>query len=473
VHALLIFVALSACAPAAPSFDDAADRPARDTDPPGDTDDTDVVDTDTGVEVIPGDTSPPPAPDPSVLPVLRIDAERRITDTEKTDALMEVIEAHDGTFADLDAAPVAYATRIGIEIHGSSSIYYPKLGYKFECRNGAGDDEDCALAGLPEGSDWVLHAPYSDKSYMRNALAFGIGGDVGEAAGRWEPRTRFVEVILDGEYVGVYLLIERISRESDRLDIPKTTLDDGSVAGGFIVKADGHRSAGFDTAIGTQIDWVSPKADSVTPAEAAYLLSWFDQMETVLAGPDFADPTVGYAAWIDVDAWVDHWLVNELTHNIDAYRLSAYLWTDGPPGASLLRAGPLWDFDRAWGNCNYCGTWSTAGWIYDDLAACGYPDVFPMWWERLREDPAFQQRLRARWEELRLDTLSNASLRERIATFRAALARAEVRDQERWGTMGVFVDPNYYVGATWDEELAWLEAWAVERAEWMDIHVGT
>ncbi len=448
---------------------DSADDTAPDTDTGVVPDDTaDTADTAGSAET--GDTA---VVDPGFahLPVFLLETAGSITDTTKVDGFLTVIEEHDGTLEGLDAAPVAYVTAIGIELHGSSSLYQPKLGYKFECRDAAGEDDDCPLVGLPEGSDWVLHAPYSDKTLMRNALAYGLGRDAAADA-RWEPRTQFVEVVLDGSYDGVYLLVERIAREVDRLDIPRTTLDDGSVAGGFIVKVDQHRSEGFDTTLGTPIDWVSPKRTTVTAEEAAYLRDWFDQAEAVLASDGFADPVTGYPAWLDVDAWVDHWLLNELTHNIDAYRLSAYLWTDGPPGVGTLRAGPLWDFDRAWGNCNYCDTWNTSGWIRDDLANCGVGDQFPMWWARLEEDPAFRQRLRTRWDELRVDVLSDAAIRERVAALEAELAEAEVRDHTRWPTIGQPVDPNWYVGTSWDDEVRWLEDWAIERAAWMDVHVG-
>jgi hypothetical protein len=403
--------------------------------------------------------------------VLLIDTSGPIGDADKIDGFLRVVEDHDGTLGDLDTAPTAYLTAIGIELHGSSSLGYPKRGYKFECRNGAGDDEDCPLLGLPEGSDWVLHAPYADKTYMRNALAYRLGRDAAADA-RWEPRTRFAEVVLNGNYEGIYVLVERVSREPDRLDVPRTTLDDGTVSGGFIVKVDQHRSAGFDTERGTPIDWSTPKASSVTAAESAYILDWFNQVEAVLAGPTWRDETRGYPAWLDVDAWVDHWLLNELAHNIDAYRLSAYLWTDGPPGTSLLRAGPLWDFDRAWGNCNYCYIWNTEGWIADSLTACGYGYEYPFWWARLRSDPAFNERLRTRWDALRADVLSDDAIRAQIASMKDELTEAEARDHARWPTIGAYVDPNYHVGATWDEDVAWFEAWALARAAWMDVHVG-
>lgn len=446
--------------------------PAPDSDsPPPDSGPSESVsgDSATTEHLGPDTATVPPPPVSAHLPVFRIDAEGTISDGTKTPGTLQVIEEHDGTLTDLDAAPRTWEGPIGIEIHGSSSTGYPKLGYKFECRDDAGEDTDCALAGLPEGSDWVLHAPYSDKSYVRNALAYQLARDVAEPAGRWEPRTRFVEVFLDGSYIGVYLLVERVAREPDRLDIPRTTdPKDGSVDGGFIVKVDQHRSAGFDTTMGTPIDWSTPKSDDVTTEEAAYLLDWFDRFEAVIMGDGFADPTTGYAAWIDVDAWIDHWLVNELAHNIDAYRLSAYLWTDGPPGTSLLRAGPVWDFDRAWGNCNYCESWTAEGWIWDSLDRCGYSYQFPPWWERLREDPAFEARLDARWAELRADVLSDAAIAAAIEDFHTELSEAEPRDQERWRTMGTYVDPNYYVGSTWEDELDWLAAWQVARAQWMD-----
>jgi hypothetical protein len=434
--------------------------PTHDSDPASDSDPT---------EHLGPDTAEVPEPTYDHLPVLVIDSDGPIADSVKTPGTMSVIEDHDGTLEDLDTAPRSWEGPIGIEIHGSSSTGYPKLGYELECRDEAGEDTDCALAGMPAGSDWVLHAPYSDKSYVRNALAYQLGREVAGDA-RWEPRTRFVEVILDGDYVGIYLLVERVSREPDRLDIPTTTLPDGSVAGGFIVKVDQHRSAGFDTAVGTPLDWSTPKSGAVTAEEAAYLTDWFDQMEAVLGGDGFADPATGYAAWLDVDAWVDHFLVNEIAHNIDAYRLSAYLWTDGPPG-HLLRAGPLWDFDRAWGNCNYCAAYTAETWIYDSLDQCGYAYQFPFWWQRLRQDPTFEARLSARWKELRAGALSDAAIAADIEAFHEELAEAEPRDQARWRTMGTYVDPNYYVGTTWEDELDWLASWQAARSAWMDAQL--
>jgi hypothetical protein len=444
----------------------AADAPAPAPPAPDD-----VVETVPSVVADSGETAEPAAPEH--LPVLRIAATGPIVDGEKVDATLQIVEDYDGTPEGLAAAPLAFEGPIGIEIHGSSSTGYPKLGYRFECRDDDSTDGNCALVGLPEGSDWVLSAPYADKTYLRNALGYRLGRAAAADRGAWEPSTRFVELFLDGQYVGIYVLVERVSQERARLDFPDTTdPEDGSVDGGFLVKVDQHRSAGFDTARGTPIDWSEPKSGEVTEAEAAYLLDWFDRAETALLADGWDDPTTGYPAWLDVDGWVDHWLVNELANNIDAYRLSAYLWADGPPGQHLLHAGPLWDFDRAFGNVNYCYTWQTEGWVYDALDACGYAYQYPFWWERLREDPAFLDRLATRWAELRAGAFSDDALVAALAEMQAEVAEAERRDHARWPVVGVWVDPNWYVGATWQEDVDWLRDWTLARAAWMDAHVG-
>lgn len=403
------------------------------------------------------------------LPVLRIDTAELIHEGDKVDATLVVIADHDGTLADLDAWTPSLTTPIGVELHGTSSVTQPKLGYRFECRDTAGEDTNCPLLGLPAGSDWVLHAPYADKTYMRNALAYGIGRAVATPAGRWEPRAQHVELLLNGQYEGIYLLVERVSGEGDRLDLPDTTDPvTGVVNGGFVLKLDQARGRGFDTALGTRLDWVIPKADDVLPPVNTYLSGWLNGMEAALDGAGFADPAYGYAAWIDVDAWIDHWLVNELAANVDAYRLSAYIHAAGPRGESKLRAGPLWDFDRGFGGTGDCAAHETAGWVADTATECGWGAELPFWWARLREDPAYERRLRTRWADLRAGALHDDTLRARIAALREATAEAEVRDHARWPIIGERVPPSIFVGETWEEDVAWFEAWVVDRAAWMD-----
>lgn len=417
-----------------------------------------------GVEQLPGDSAGQSEPVYPHLPVFRIGSPP-IGDGTKVDATLEVIRDHDGTLADLDTAPLDAVWPIGIEIHGSSSAGGPKYGYRFECRDEIGEDTPCELLDLPDGTDWVLHAPYSDKTLIRNALAYTLGEDVNGDT-RWSPRSRHLELYLNDQYQGVYLLVERIARDSDRLDLVKAS--DADLSGGYIVRIDQHRDEGWDTARGTPIDWYYPRNEALTDAQRGYLVSWFDQFESAMAQADW---TTQYPSWIDVDSWIDTFLLNELANNIDAYRLSAYHYKDSDAVEGRLRAGPIWDFDRAWGNVNYCNTWETSGWIYDWLAQCGYAYEFPFWWEQLEQDPLYLDARRCRWEDLRAGVLSDASLQATFDALVAEVAEAEPRDNAQWGTIGVNIDPNWYVGASYGEEIAWLRAWMVDRVTWMDANL--
>ncbi len=420
------------------------------------------------------DTAPPeevPAVSYDHLPVLLVDLAGQEPGSEApVSGTLEVILDHDGTLTDLDAAPRDWSGPIGLELHGSSSLGYPKQGYRIELRDESGEDTEVPLLGMAPESDWVLHGPYGDKTLFRNALAYALGRELAAEAGRWEPDDRFAEVFLDGDYRGVYLVVERVKRDGHRLDlpVPAPSAADGDITGGYVVKIDQHRGEGWDTAAGTPIDYADPHADEITDEQAAWLAGWFDDFEALLASEDGADPVAGWPARVDADAFVDHFIVNELAHNVDAYRLSAYLWKDAEADGGRLHAGPLWDFDRAFGNVNYCDCWLTEGFVIDDLTTCGYGEQYPPWWSRLLADPDFTARLRCRWEALRGGALSDEALTERVLGFAEELAEAEPRDDARWGTIGTWVTPNSYVGETWEDEIDWLLAWLLARAAWLD-----
>jgi len=398
------------------------------------------------------------------LPVVLLTAGGEIAPGETVSATLAVIADHDGTFTDLDAAPRAYTGPVALGLEGGVT---DKQAYTFACRDDLGATAACGLAGLPPGTEWVLEAPLSDKTYMRTALASDLARAVATPAGRWEPRTALVELVIDGVYNGVYVLVERVAPEMGRLDLPDTVDPVTGIAdGGFVVAVDQQRGEGLTTALGTPVDYRWPATPDA--AATAYITDWFNSFEAVLAGPSFADPASGYPAFLDTDAWVDTFLLNELTGNVNAYRLSAYLWADGAPGVGALRAGPMWNVEYGFGNSHDCAGYETEGWIAEHLASCGLDAQIPLWWARLREDPAFEQRVRGRWSLLREGPLSDAVITERITMMQARAAVAEVRDHVRWPVMGKRVAPNHYVGETWADEVTWLQTWTLDRAAWMD-----
>ena len=446
--------------------------PPGDSQPPADSADSDTT---AGSEPS-GDTAAEQIGDLvfEQVPVLIIDtAGLEIHGDGKIDAHMEVVSEHDGSLEDLDDGGRTWDGPIGIELHGSSSSGYPKTGYRIETRNEIGSDLDFPLLGMPSESDWVLHGPYSDKTLLRNALAYTVGARVAEDRGAYQPRIAFCELILNDDYHGVYLLVERVKRSEVRVDLPAPaqTAAAGDLSGGYIVRIDQNRNDGWSSALGTPIDWAYPRADEITAEQDAYIKAWFDNFEAMLLTEGWDDPTTGYPVWIVPETFVDHFIVNELAKNIDAYRLSAYLFKEADADGGRLHAGPLWDFDRAWGNVNYCDCQYTEGWIIDGLTDAGYGYQYPFWWIQLLEDPALQDQLRCRWEALREGLLSDGSLLATIDELAAEVAEIQPRDDERWGTIGTEISPNWYVGETWHEELDYLGAWLLERTAWLDANI--
>ena len=180
----------------------------------------------------------------SNLPIVILDTEGQdIPDEPKITARMQIIDNGPNTRNSVLDTPTGYDGFIGIELRGSSSQAFPKKQYGVETRDEAGDNLNVSLLGMPEENDWVLYAPYSDKSLMRNVLAY----ELARRMGRYASRTRFVEVVLNGDYQGVYVLMEKIKRDRNRVDINNLKEDEISgddLTGGYLIRID--RRDGFE-----------------------------------------------------------------------------------------------------------------------------------------------------------------------------------------------------------------------------------
>ena len=414
----------------------------------------------------------------SNLPILAIDTfGQAIPDEPKIDAELIVIDQGEGQLNCSTDAPT-YLGSIGIEVRGSTSQQYAKKSFGIETRDEFGDDLDVAILGMPAESDWVLYGPYPDKTLIRNTLTF----EVHRAMGHYSSRTRHVEVLLNGEYWGVYEWMERIKRGPDRVAIsgidPIDVAGD-ALTGGYIVKVDkltgevGHTWVSpYSDEVTLQVDY--PKASKIVPEQAQYIQAAVTEFEDVLAGPQFADPFIGYAAYVDVESFIDFMILQELGRTVDGYRSSSFFFKDRDSLGGKLVAGPMWDFNLSYGNADYCEAFSTSGYQYDFDQVCGaqFMVEVPFWWARLREDPAFDAALRCRWELLRAGPLSDAAIAEFIATKAEELDQAQARNFDRWPILGQYVPWNAYVGETWQDELDYLQSWITERAAWLDANFG-
>ncbi len=394
------------------------------------------------------------------LPLVLLQAEDPIVADVRVKATVEIILEHDGTLGGLSDAPRALESLAAVEIRGMSSArLFPKHSYNLELRDDLGADRAVALLGLPPEADWVLYGPYTDKTYVRDALAYGLSRRMGHYA----PRVRFAEAFVDGVYAGIYQVTEKVELDPDRVDLPDP-LPSGDLSGGYLFKIEGGTDggAGFTTERGEIYELQDPSEDEITPEQLTWLRGWMNRFEDAIAHGE--DP----AAWIDVPSFVDFVLVNELSRNVDAFRRSAFLHKAPDAMGGRLHAGPLWDFNIAWGNADFCDGWNPEGLVWEAQDVCEDWHQIPSWWIRVLRDERFTGPLRCRWNELRLGVLGDNALATTIEALVLPLAEAEQRDHARWATLGVNIWPNWYVGATWADELAYLNTFTLARAAWLD-----
>lgn len=374
---------------------------------------------------------------------------------------------------DLNSAVGPFNTfdgEIGIELHGSSSSTFWQQSYSFEMRDADGEDLDVPLLGMPPGADWVLHGPFSDKSLLRNALTLALAD---EASTAYVPRARFCEVILNGSYLGVFTLLEKIKRGPDRLDIDKlrkSDLSGDALTGGYIIKVDRKDAPGWyspNKPLGggkVYFNYVYPKPADIQPVQAAYIQNFVDSFENALLKPDFSNPGAGWRQFADEDSFIEHFLFQELAKNVDAYRLSGFLFKRRDSAGGKLHAGPLWDFNFAWHNANYADNETPAGWTFQ-----GEPYGVPFWWPRLLEDEFFVKKLQCNWITLRQSVLSQRHIFSVIDSLTEVLAAAQLRHYSLYPIMGKGVWPNPKpIAKTYEEEIDHLKSWISDRLHWMD-----
>lgn len=372
-----------------------------------------------------------------------------------------------------------YNNNIGIETRGSSSAGFPQKTYGIETRNNLGIENDTIVLGMPSENSWVLYAPYNDKTCMRNSLTY----EVANQTGRYAPKTKFCELVLNGQYQGIYVMMEKIKRDSNRVDISKLQTTDVSgdqLTGGYIVKVDRDDGPGsywtspYPATDGSAVNFVHvyPENGVIVPQQRNYIVNYIDTVEDVLASTAFADPVNGYRKYIGVNTFIDYFILNEVSKNVDGYRLSTFFYKDKMSSGGKLKAGPAWDFNLAWWNANYCGGEQSTGWAYDIGAICpgGWQPNF--WWARLLQDPAYTFDLRCRWEELRLTTLSLPALNNYVDSVAAYLNEAQGRHFQAWPILGVYTWPNPGPLATdYAGEIANMKSWMNSRITWLDANM--
>lgn len=416
---------------------------------------------------------------------------------ENITASMKIISNPEGGFNDISGQPLDYDGNIRIKLRGSSSRFMEQQKYSFSTVDAKGNEYDTELIGLPSEHDWVLVNTVTDISLMRDALA----SDIWEKMGHWAPRTRTVEVVLNGKYNGVYLLQENIKISKNRLNINKLTSSDNSgleVTGGYILAINKYTETdntfeskhpgipGWAKPIGDEqgdyqnpdvLVWTIkyPKQKNITAAQQEYIHAFVDSMEDVLASDCWNDSECGYRKYINVESFVDYMIHTEFVHDADGYYSSSYFYKvreeKGNEDGTFF-AGPVWDHNFTMGNVNFSNNNVIDYWDYEGRLQ----GVIPLFWKQLVSDGYFLNLVKQRYTELRRTVLSEKSLFAFIDSYAAMVDEVKDRHLEAFhllktdeypggGVFSVFMENHV---SSYEEEISNLKDWISRRLAFMD-----
>ena len=327
---------------------------------------------------------------------------------------------------------------------GNSTWTLPKKPYKLKL------DEKAALLGMPADKSWVLLANYTDKTMLRNATALRMAAMDGRG---YAPRSHFVELMLNGRYEGTYQLCEKVELSRHRID---------AGGDGFLLEADAKAKGEADARlfyvghIEAPINIKEPGVE-YDDEDYAYVSGFVARADSVLYSDGFADPVDGWQKYMDMDSFVDWYLINEIARNNDAIMFSSCYMTLSRGGK--LRMGPVWDFDIAFGNVYYNENYEAEGfWVRRQA-----------WFARMFWDPAFRARVKERFEWF-------YSRREEILSAINAdamyLHRAVEENENRWGTFYENTWPNHDVWGNYQNEVQYMKQWISRRMEWLRAEFG-
>ncbi|MEM6841067.1 MAG: CotH kinase family protein [Bacteroidota bacterium] len=383
------------------------------------------------------------------VPILYIDTEGQAPITSKDDYV-------DGELTLIaNGSGEEPLTKVDMEIRGRGNTTWqmPKKPYRIKL------DGKTEMLGMSADKSWVLLANFSDKTLMRNHIAFEFSRRFGLA---YTPRSRFVEVYLNGSYNGNYLLTEQIQIDEHRLNIDeldKNDIEEDLISGGYLLEIDGRRDDDHWFRSGKNIPFTIKSPDKIADDQLEYIKSYIQTAEDAIFSDSFTDPQQGYTKYIDVESFVNWYLVNEITKNNDAaFGNSVFLHK---PRDGKLFMGPVWDFDIAMGNINYSDAKNAEGWHIRKAS----------WFSRLFEDPAFRQKIKARWNLFK-DNEIKATLAE-IDNTSAYLQESQTQNFKRWKILHKTVWPNPVVTGSYEDEVKYMKDWLIKRIEWMDQAVNS
>ena len=307
--------------------------------------------------------------------------------------------------------------------------------------------EKSAFLGMPEDKKWLFLAEYSDKTMLRNTMAFELGY---MSNLDWTPAGEFAEVYLNGEYNGTYNITQKVEASSNRVALGDT---------GYLLELDqldriDPDDVYFESTV-TEKFIINIKEPELNygSEEFRYIENLIAEFEGALFGANYQDENAGYKKYINLESFIDWYLISEITKNVDS-RWYSSIYLNVMPGEKI-KMGPLWDFDLAFGNTDYADTQYYEGWWVR----------FNPWYERLFQDPAFTQMVKDRFIYFK----DNEDLIiQKIDEYAEKLKWAQAENNNKWQTIGTYVWPNPVIYDTYQEEVDHLKNWYLARMEWLE-----
>ena len=322
---------------------------------------------------------------------------------------------------------------------GNSTWTFPKKPYQIRF------EDKQSILGMAKDKKWILLANYSDKTMLRNEVAFNLSRFSNLD---WTPDSRSVELYINHEYVGVYQIVQKVEETSNRVNIGND---------GYLLEVDQLSRLDEDDVYFESNNYLfnikEPKLDAGDD-EYNIINEYIQLTENTLLGDNFTDPVDGYEKYIDVASFIDWYLINEITKNNDAIFFSSVFMNYIPGGK--LKMGPVWDYDISLGNINFNNNETTDGfWIKNAT-----------WYARLFEDPNFVSKVKSRFNYF----YNNKNIfLEQIDSSALSLSQAQARNFSTWPILGTYVWPNNVYFPTYNEEVVYLKEWLNERLEWLNV----
>lgn len=396
----------------------------------------------------------------SSLPILIVNTKNQtIPDEPKIKASLNIISGNE--INKLIDSSTFY--NIKIEVRGNTSQSFAKQSYSFNLYDSSFIKSKLPLLGLSPSKKWVLQGPFADKALIRNALTYNLYQQMGNYA----PKTKFVELVINNNYRGIYVLTEKIQIGKNHLNIPKLKqdkTDHTKQTGGYLIEVDrsiwrsNYPPKNDTSSIPVAYCIYSPKLKKINTSLEQKVKAQFTIFEQHL----YEETDIFNS--IDASSFIDYLIITELTKNTDGYCLSTFLYNKNiNQPTPKFYIGPIWDYNLTFGLADYRDSYNPNGFIYNSSK------YIPFWWKKLLKNETFKRKLYNRYKELRETSLSNKNISNSIDSLSLICEKPSKLNFTKWNVLsGSAPWPNYYSGNTYMDEINYIKSWTEKRLIFLD-----